>query len=182
MVPMSCLVSSLTLNLRIRRLPNPHLAMSLLHPLTAASPARLGSPRSVPARARPRPKPIAFSSLSPLVAFPYGPALRFQSPSVPARTANRPCTFLVDWSPGATQGTRPLPDRTLHRPAMRRISLSTSSRISLPQLALRAIFRVSFEPFVFLRGRKCSLPIPYWATNCRDYAPLRSVEASVNLR
>jgi len=70
--------------------------------------------------------------LSLFVAFPCGLALRFQSPSVPARTANRPCTFLVDWSPGAAQGTRPLPDRTLHRPAVRRISLSTSSRISLP--------------------------------------------------
>jgi len=50
--------------------------------------------------------------------------------------------------------TIPLLNRTLHRPAVRRMSLPMSLESSLPQLAPPAIFRPLSKPFIFLRGRK----------------------------
>jgi len=61
--------------------------------------------------------------------------------------------------------TMPEPIRTLHRPAVPGC-VPDLLRIFLPAAcAHRTIFRSRSEPSSSCAGRKCSLPIRYWATN-----------------
>jgi len=57
--------------------------------------------------------------------------------------------------------SQPLPDRTLHRPAVRRIKSFDLSRFLTPSACASGDSPSSTEPLIFLRGRKCSLPIRY---------------------
>jgi hypothetical protein len=113
--------------------------------------------------------------------FLFGRAIPSNFPQF-RRLRQAACTFaVVRWTLTSAHGDEFQIPPNFASLALPRMSARSTSNLCSSGLHRQRQSSLSIEPSPSCAGRKCSFPIRYWATNCRDYELPQSVNASAKL-